>query len=108
MQRQLLNVAGAASIAAVNSAGVSADNAPATGSTGLYLILDVTALAGTATPSLQLVVEMKDAISSKYIALGTFTAVTATGTFTYGLGLGIGAAAEGVTATKNFPVPDQF
>lgn len=107
MQRSLLNVQNAASIAAVNAAGVSGDQHPAAGSRGLYLILDVTGLVGT-SPSLQLIVEMKDSISGKYISIGTFVAVTATGTYTYAIGLGVGAASDGITATKAFPVPDMF
>ncbi len=107
MQRQLLNVTGLASISAVTAAGVAAVNRTPAGAKGLYLVLDVTALAGVGA-SLQLIAEMHDEISGKYIALGTFTAVTATGTFCYAIGLGVGAASDGITATKSFPVPDEY
>lgn len=108
MQKQLLSVSNAASIAAVNAAGVTGDQAGEPNARGMYFILDVTSLTGTGTPSLQLIVELKDSISGKYVSIGTFTAVTAPGTYTYGIGLGIAAAADGVTAVRGFPVPDSY
>jgi hypothetical protein len=105
MLRALLNIVGANSIA---NATKSTDDQLETNTQGLILVLDVTALAGTGTPSLQVVLELKDDVSGKYISFGTFTAVTATGTYTYVIGLGVGAAADGITATKNYPPPSRW
>lgn len=108
MERQLLNVAGAASIAAVNAAGVSADQGDHLGALALILVLDVTTLVGTGTPSLQLIVELLDRASGKYIALLTAVAVTATGTYTYLIALGVAVASEGITAVRGFAPPDSY
>ncbi len=105
MERRLLGVIGAASIALATQA--SADVTDGDGES-LVLVLDVTTLTGTGTPSLQLILEMLDDVSGKYISFGTFVAVTATGTYTYAVGLGIAAAGDGITAVRGFPPPDRW
>src|SRR5690348_6812884 len=74
-----------------------------TGADALYLILDVTAVPGVST--LQLVVEMKDPASGKYIVLGQTTASAAVGTFVLLLAAGAAAAANGVSTVAGFPPP---
>ena len=107
-QTKLLSVVGATSIGAATLTSTDQGDAQSDRPAGsLVLVFDVTALAGTA-PSVQLIVELKDPVSGKYISFGTFTAVTTTGTFTYAIGLGVGAAADGITATKNYPPPDTW
>lgn len=104
MERVLLAVANKAD-ADFPAIGVSDDIIELYGAMlGQYFVLDVTALTGT-TPSLQLIVEMKDQKSGKYIALLTAVAVSATGTTTYLLATGAQAAAEGVTLVRGFPPP---
>src|SRR5882762_8198074 len=78
MERALLNVVGASSIALATKS--SADITDGDGES-ILLVLDVTALAGTGTPSLQLILEMLDDVSGKYISMGTFVAVTTVATF---------------------------
>lgn len=97
----LLDVVNAASAgaASVSSADQTNDSAR-----GVILVMDVTGLAGT-TPTVQLILEMKDQASGKYISLGTFTAVSAVSTVTYVVTPGVGAASDGVTAVKGFPLP---
>jgi hypothetical protein len=105
MQRTLLSVQNANSIA--NATRTSDDHIAEPSSRALVLVFDVTGLAGSA-PSLQLIVELKDQASGKYVSSGTFTAVTAVGTYTYAIGQGIGAASDGYTATKNLPAPGSY
>jgi hypothetical protein len=105
MQRQHLAIVGAASAGAATQIGTDVAG-EATLASGLFIVFDVTALAGGGT--LQVVVELKDNISGKYVSLGTFTAVGAVGTYTYAIGLGVQAAADGVTAVRGFPVPDTY
>jgi len=99
----LLSVVNAASAAAATktSEEVGGEYSPAR---ALVLVLDVTSLTGT-TPTLQLVVELVDTVSGKFVSFGTFTAVSTVATFTYVIALDTGAAADGITATKAYPVP---
>jgi len=103
-ERSLLNVTGATSIALATKN--SADIVDGDGES-ILLVFDVTALVGTA-PSLQLIFEMLDDISGKYVSMGTFVAVTATGTYLYAIGLGVAVAGDGVTAVRGFPPPDRW
>src|SRR5438552_14880984 len=107
-QSKILSVVGANSIGAATLTSTDQGDAQSDRPAGaLILVFDVTALTGTG-PTLQLILELKDPVSGKYISFGSFTAVTATGTFTYAVGLGIGAAGDGITATKSYAVPDTW
>jgi hypothetical protein len=105
MVRELLRIVNANSIANATQSSEVQDRDRL--SQALAIILDVTGLAGT-SPSLQLIVELFDSVSGKFVSLGTFVAITAVGTYTYLVGLGIGAASDGVTAVKAFPPPDAY
>jgi hypothetical protein len=101
----LLTVVDAASAGAASQ--TSATQSGFAPSRALYLILDVTSLSGT-SPTLQLVVELVDRKSGKFVEIGTFTAISVVGTTTYLIGLGVAAPADEVTAVRGFPVPEEW
>lgn len=75
---------------------------------GLYLVVDVTSLTGTA-PTITPAIQLKDQVSGKYVQLhAAFTAIGAAGTFTYLIYPGVGAAAGGITATSSAVIAPQF
>lgn len=108
-----LSVVNAASAAA---ATVSTGDLVNNSFLGLLLVLDVTALTGT-TPTLQIVIEGKDAASGKYVNLATFATVNSVATFAYILGpfnptlvaAGVsGVASSGITSAAFGILPGTF
>jgi hypothetical protein len=64
---------------AAASVGVASADQVNTGNRGVQIGLNVTAITGTGTPSVQVIVEGKDAASGVYYAILTSAAITATG-----------------------------
>lgn len=72
---------------------------------GITVVVDITAVAGTATPSLTVTIEGKDPVSGKYYTLLTSAALTAIGTTVLRVYPALTAAANSIA---NLPLPKTF